>query len=332
LKNVEQAGAAGCTRLLVASQWTPTQSAVGTLLARRRELLQRARQSGVRTALLSASGWLVQWHEGSEAAVAAEWQRLRADPLQRSPLVMHSSTGPAVLRDAVQITSLHAPETPTDVARRLHALARDQEQGWSVAPAQIWQALVAPCRLGRAGVLGRLAPRTLLAVVSEKNEAVELVRRLAHQHRVDVSYQRYADCNLERGDVGAAYADVPRDAARITRVQALPRLVLEGGTLLLGVPHVDRLLVLLGTDASRGRALLTQVTGMLDTLPQTPEVQLVCRCPDALRHAREALESDPGWRGSLVAAQDSAFSAADLTAAMLDPSESEAPASAMSLA
>jgi hypothetical protein len=327
-----QAGAAGCTRLLVASQWTPGQSAVGALLARRRELLQRAEESGVRTALLYACGWLVQWHEGSEAAVVVEWQRLRADPLQRSAHLLHSSTGPAVLREAVQITSLHAPEAPTDVARRLYALARDQEQGWSVAPAQIWQALVAPCRLGRSGVLGRLAPRTLLAVVGEKNEAVELVRRLAQEHRVQIAYQRYADGNLERGDVGAAYADVPRGEAQVTRVQALPRQALEGGPLLLGVPHVDRLLVLLGTDVSRGRTLLTQVTGMVDTLPHAPEVHLVCRCPDALRHAREALEGGPGWRGSVVPVSGSALSVADLAGAMLDPGASEAPDSAMVLA
>jgi hypothetical protein len=324
-----QAGADGCTRLLVASHWTPGQSAVGALLARRQELLQRAGESGVRTALLYACGWLVQWHEGSAAAVAAEWQRLRADPLQRSAHLLHSSTGPAVLREAVQITSLHAQEAPTDVARRLYALARDQEQGWSLAPAQIWQALVAPCRLGRAGVLGRLASRTLLAVVGEKSEAVELVRRLAQEHRVQVAYQRYADCNLERGDVGAAYADVARDAARITRVQALPRQALAGGTLLLGVARVDRLLVLLGTDVSRGRALLTQVTGMLDTLPHAPEVHLVCRCPDALRHAREALEGGPGWRGSVVPASETALSVADLAGTMLDSGEREAPASAL---
>jgi hypothetical protein len=328
LTNVGQAPDMGCTRLLVASQWTPGRSAVGALLAGRQERLRRAGQSGVRTALLYACGWLVQWHEGSVAAVTAEWQRLRADPQQRNARLLHSSTGPAVLREAVQITSLHAPETPTDVARRLHAVVREQEQGGSMEPAQIWQVLGAPCRLGRH-VGGRVAPRELLAVAGEKNEAVDLVRLLAQEHRVQVAYQRYADGNLERGDVGAAYADMPRAGALITRVQALPRQALENGALLLGVAHIDRLLVMLGVDGRRGRALLAEVARLLHTLARAPEIQLVCRCPDALRHATDALDRIPGLRYSIVAAPGGARFGADVASAMLDTGASEAVASGM---
>ena len=322
-----------CSRLLAASQWTPGQSAVGALLARRREWRQRAGQSGVRTALLYASGWLVQWHEGSDSAVAAEWQRLRADPLLRNAHLLHSSTGPGVLREPVQLTSLHAPETPGDVAHRLHALAREQEQGWQAEPAQIWQALGAPCRLGRVGVLGRVGPRELLAVAGEDNEAVDLVRLLAQDHGVQVAYQRYADCNLERRDVGGAYADVPRAGNRVTRVQVLPRRALENGALLRGVAHIDRLLVMLGADGRRGRAMLAEVAQLLHTLPRAPEVQLVCRCPGALRHATNALDRVPGLRYSIVAAPGTARFGADLASGMLDAGARESvPQSGMAMA
>ena len=308
-----------CMRLLVASQWAPGQSAVGALLARRREWLQRAGQSGVRTALLYASGWLVQWHEGSEGAVAAEWQRVRDDPLLRNARLLHSSAGPAVLQAPVQLTSLHGLETPADVARRLHALAHEQEQGWVADPAHIWQALGAPCRLGRVGVLGRVGPRELLAVAGEDNEAVDLVRLLAQDHGVPVAYQRYADDNLERRDVGAAYADVPREGNRVTRVQALPRRALVGGApLLLGVSQIDRLLVMLGADGRRGRALLAEIAQLLHTLRRPPEVQLVCRCPGALRHATDALDRVPGLRYAIVAAPGTARFGADLAEEMLD--------------
>jgi hypothetical protein len=332
LTNEGHAADLGCTRLLVASRWTPGPSAVGALLASRQEWLRRAGQTGVRTALLYASGWLVQWHEGSVAAVASEWQRLRADPQQRNARLLHSSTGPAVLRQAVQVISLHAPETPTDVARRLHAVARDHEQGWSIAPAQIWQALGAPCRLGRVDARGRVAPRELLAVAGEKNEAVDLVRLLAQHHRVQVAYQRHADGNLERGDVGAAYADVPRAGARITRMQALPRQALESGALLLGVAHIDRLLVLLGVDGRRGRALLAEVARLLHTLERAPEIQLVCPCPDVLRHATDALDQVPGLRYSIIAAPGGARLGAEVASAMLDAGAGELVASGMLLA
>jgi hypothetical protein len=319
LTEIGESAGLRCTRLLGASQWAPGQSAVGALLARRREWRLRAGHSGVRTALLYASGWLVQWHEGSETAVAAEWERLRADPMLRNARLLHSSTGRCVLREPVQLSSLHAPETPADVARRLHALAREQEQGWTAEPAQIWQALGAPCRLGRVGVLGRVGPRELLAVAGEDNEAVDLVRLLAQDHGVQVAYQRYADGNLERRDMGAAYADVRREGNRITRVQALPWRALEGGALLmLGVPPIDRLLVMLGADGRRGRAMLAEVAQLLHTLPRAPEVQLVCRCPGALRHARDALDRVPGLRYSIVAAPGTARFGADLASGMLD--------------
>ena len=313
----DDALSAGCARLLCASQWTPDQSAVGALLARRGEWLQRTGRSGVRTALLYSSGWLVQWHEGAHSAVEAEWERVRADPHYRNARLLHRSRGAASLHEAVQLASLHDADRSTDVARRLHALAREHEEGWAAEPAQVWQALSAPCQLGRIGTLGFVARRDVVAVAAQDNEAVELVRLLAQERGVRMAYQRYAGSDLGRGDVGAAYADVPLDATVVTRVQALPRRALAPGVLLLGLRHVERLLVLLGSDGSRSRVLLGEVAQFLRALPRLPEVQLVCRCPHALAQAEALLATFPQLRPTFVDAPATARAGVALVADLL---------------
>jgi hypothetical protein len=323
MKTQDHAPAAGCARLLCASQWTPDQSAVGALLARRGEWLQRAGRSGVRTALLYSAGWLVQWHEGAHSAVEAEWERVRADPRYRNARLLHRSRGAASLHDPVQLASLHDADRPTDVARRMHALSREHEEGWSAEPMQVWQALSSPCQLGRIGTLGFVARRDVVAVAAQDNEAVELVRLLAQERGVRMAYQRYAGSNLERADVGAAYADVPMDATVVTRVQALPRRALAPGVLLLGLRHVEQLLVLLGSDGSRSRVLLGEVEQLLRALPRSPQVQLVCRCPQALAQAAASLATVPQLRLSLVEAPATARAGVALMADLLDGNASQ---------
>lgn len=273
-----------CARLLFASQWLTEGSAIQAMLSRRAEWVQRTQASGVRTALLYASSWLVQWHEGPVAAVQAEWERVRSHPLLRAARVLHRSSGAPALAEPVQLASLHASESPGDVARRLRAIERENGQGWAADPAGVWQALCAPCQLRPAGNIGFLDRRDLLAVVSEDNEAVDLARLLATEQELPLAYQRYAGSELHRGDVGTAFLDLSLDGGPATRLHALPRRALAGGLAMLGLRDVRTLLLLLGSDGERSAALLAQVERVLPALPRPPVVLVASRCP----YARDA--------------------------------------------
>jgi hypothetical protein len=297
---------ASCARMLVASLWSPGDSAVGALLAERWEWLLRAKATGVRSALLHTAGWRIHWHEGSDAAVDAEWQRVRADPRLRNPRLLHRSHGAGLLCEPVQVASLHDASSPTDVARRLHVLQREQDHGWDADPVQMWQALGAPCQLGQVGAAGAVGRREVLAVAGESHEATELARLLAQQRGQPLAYQRLAGSDFTRADVGAAYLDLPLSATATARVQCLPRRSLAGGVLMLGLRHVEHLVLLIGRDGGRVRALLADAALLLQSLPMPPRVTLLCRCPLLRTHAQAALAQLPPEVLSFVDADGSA--------------------------
>jgi hypothetical protein len=284
-----------CTRLLCATRWASSSSAVQELLAGRREWLARTAASGVRTALLHASGWLVRWHEGSAAAVDTEWRRLAGDPHRQGLLALHCSEGPPVLTAAVQVVSVHAGEGATDVEQRLRAILQDAQQGFRVHPLDLWQSLSAPVDASNGG----MAPRQhVLAIASEDNEAVEMVRLIGLVAGKRVVYQRYAGSSLKRADAGAAYLDVPIEGGGITRLQALPRRAFAAGAPLLGVRDVQTVFLMLGAHAERGRVLLQEVIRLLQGLPQAPAVFVAARCPDVRDAALEMLAAAGGLRVS----------------------------------
>lgn len=288
-----------CARLLCASQWLTDGSAIQSMLSDRGEWVQRTQASGVRTALLYASSWLVQWHEGPAEAVEAEWMRVRSHPLFRAARLLHRSTGPATLAEPVQLASLHAAEGAGDVARRLRAIERENGQGSTADPAGVWQALCAPSRLLPAGTL--VPDRCdVLALASEDNEAVELLRQLALEKDLPMAYQRYAGSELHRGDVGAAFLDLAVDGAPATRLHAMPRRALAGGLAMLGLRDVGTLLLLLGSEKERAGALLAQVERLLPALQRPPAVLVASRCPYARDAALRRLVVAAGPRGSVM--------------------------------
>ena len=69
----------GCVRLIGASLWSRTGSAVEHLLSLRSELARANDAQGLRCALLHSSGWLVQWFEGPAQAVDDAWDTARKD-------------------------------------------------------------------------------------------------------------------------------------------------------------------------------------------------------------------------------------------------------------
>jgi hypothetical protein len=281
---------APCTRLLCAVHQRPAGSAVEAMLAQRAALLERAASAGVHTAVLSTAGWLVHWLEGPNEAVHEACEQLRLDAGASRPILLHRSLGPAALREPVQIASLYA-EKGCDVARRLHYIAREHEQGWAAEPLEVWQALSAPCLVDSNGSLGFVGRREVLALASDDNEAIELVRSVAQHAGARIAYQRYAGSELRRCDVGAAYSDLAATLTTTIRVQALSRRALAAGIQLLGLGHVERLVLLVGRERTRARAVLAETARLLRGLDHPPLIHLVSTCDATRELAADALKA-----------------------------------------
>jgi hypothetical protein len=299
-----EADAADCTRLMCASQWFPLDSAVSALLAGRKSFLQRHERTGLRTGLLFASGWLVRWYEGTDAAVEEELERLQSDPHVHGLRLLHRSQGAGLLREGVQFATLHGGDDIEVVARRLRGVARERTQGWDAEPAEIWQALAAPCLLEHPGSLGFVGRRDVVAIASEDNQAYESVRVLARANRLRVAYQRFAGSELERADLGAAYVDLPLENSVVTRVHALPRRALATSVSMVGLRNVQCLLVLLGSREPRAQALLAEARELLASLPSPPAVVVAGRGSVTREEARDILGDAPMLSLEVLPAED----------------------------
>jgi hypothetical protein len=283
-----------CHRLLCAIPRRATGSAVESLLAQRGPLLEHAAVSGIRTALLFTAGWLVHWLEGPADAIEDAWLDLGRTSGAHRPLLLNRSRGSGVLDQPVQIASLQAERGP-EVGQRLHAISREHEERWSTEPLEIWQALSAPCLLDTTCSVGYVGRRQVVAVASDDNGAIDLVRSLAGVAGARVAYQRYAGSELQRADVGAAYADLAATRTVTIRVQALSRRAMAPGVRLLGLGHVQHLVLLVGTERTRARAVLQETARLLRALPRAPMIHIVSPC-EATRaisaHALQALAAN----------------------------------------
>ena len=302
-------GGADCVRLLCATHRIHSGSAVEAMLAQRAALLESAASTHVHTALLSTAGWLVQWLEGPEEAVNEAWEQLPRDAGAGRPMLLHRSRGPSSLGEPVQIASLHA-EKSSDVARRLHYIAREHEQGWAAEPVEVWQALSAPCLVDANGSLGFVGRRQVLAVASDDNDAIELVRSVAQQAGARIAYQRYAGSELRRCDVGAAYADLAASLTTTVRVQGLSRRALSAGIRLLGLGHVERLVLLVGRERTRARAVLAETARLLSALEHPPIIHVVSPCEATRELAADALKALVAAHHVIVEASASAAATA----------------------
>ena len=279
--------------MVCASRWRREGSAVEALLRLRPALLQQGLSNGARTALLSSHDWLVQWHEGLAEAVTAQRDMVQAELGLDAPRLLHGSFGPGTLPEPVQIASLQVMDQAADVARRLQFLERQHEQGWDAEPAEVWQALCAPCQLGnwKPTLVGR---REVVAVASEDNDAEELLRGLAARAGARVVYQRYAGSDVQRRDLGAAYMDLEHADSATTRVQALSRRALASGIDLLGLRQLDRLVVLLNPQTLGQPGLLDEIARLIGRLPLRPLVHLVSPCAATRAWGTQALRGGVG--------------------------------------
>src|SRR6185369_15771266 len=279
----------GCVRLIGASLWSRTGSAVDYLLSLRPELARANDAQGLRCALLHTSGWLVQWIEGPAEAVDQAWATAQKDSALRSPRLLHRSVGESKFTQPVHIATLHGKERATDVARRLHRVEQQAALGGRAEPHEIWEYLSAPSRFDQADAVASVGRRNLVAITSENNESIDLLRTIADQDRSAVTYQRFAE---EGGDVGAAYADVVRGRS-ITRLQALSRRALSQRLVRLGLSNLQCLVLLLGSRNSPTPNLVESAAALLAEAP-CPLVQVVGTDRDTLEQAANILGQLPG--------------------------------------
>jgi hypothetical protein len=280
--------------MLCASQWRQGGSAVEALLRLRPKLLQQAIDNGARTALLSSQGWLVQWHEGTPVAVAAQRDATQAAFALQAPRLLHGSHGAGHLSEPVQLAALQMADPAGDMIRRLQYLQRQHEEGWDAQPVDVWRSLCAPCQLPGSWRPGLVGAREVVALVSDDNDAVELLRGFSIEFGARLAYQRYAGSDLQRRDVGAAYMDVEGSGGALTRVHALSPRALGSGVDLLGMDRIDRFVLLVNPQSAQYSSLLGDVARMVGRLPSRPWVHVMCPCPASRASAAQQLRAACG--------------------------------------
>ncbi|HSI52519.1 MAG TPA: hypothetical protein VK981_01035 [Ramlibacter sp.] len=268
-------------------------SVVEQLLALREGLCRFNAKHGLRTALLYSGGWFLQWHEGSAAAIDAVLVQSDAHAGHAHQRVIHRTEGPASLTETLHIASLHSRDKPSDVARRLYSIERERELGWDAEPVEIWQCLSAPCLVARDDVVAAVARSHVVAVTSEFTESVDLIKAIGDRTRAPVSYQRFADGDLRKGDIGAAYVDVA-SGGQLTRVQALPRRGLDDNMITLSLRRMQCLVLLLGNRPRAAGMLAASVAHLLGGMPVPPAVRLVGACAETCAEAAGILAALPG--------------------------------------
>ncbi|MEO5672571.1 MAG: hypothetical protein ABIR26_17945 [Ramlibacter sp.] len=279
-------------RMMVASVCRMPGSVVEQLLGLREGICSFNASRGLRTALLYSKGWFVQWHEGSEAAIDKVWAVSQSHPGHAHQRLIHRSVGMPTLVKRLHIASLHNRDKPSDVARRLYSVERERELGWNAEPAEIWQALSAPCLVQANDVMAAVARGHVVAITSEYTESVDLIKAIAERTRAPVSYQRFADGEVRNGDIGAAYVDVAN--GQMTRLQALSRRALDDSMVRLSLERMQCLVLLLGNRPRAAAKLVETVADFLQQVPGAPAIRLIGPCRGTCDEVTEALAARRG--------------------------------------
>ncbi|MDB5873935.1 MAG: Sensors of blue-light using [Ramlibacter sp.] len=280
-------------RMMVASVCRMPGSVVEQLLGMREAICRFNAPRGLRTAVLYSGGWFLQWHEGSATAVDEAWAQSEMHPGHAHQRLIHRSAGPATLVKRLHIATLHSRDKPNDVARRFYSIERERELGWIAEPAEIWQCLSAPCLVQAGDVMAAVSRSHVVAVTSEFTESVDLIKSIGERARAPVSYQRFADGDIRKGEIGAAYVDLT-NGGQMTRLQALSRRCLDDGMVKLSLRRLQCLVLLLGNRPRQTATLALSVAGLLEGMEAPPAVRLVGPCPDICDEAAAALGAVPG--------------------------------------
>jgi hypothetical protein len=259
----------------------------------------------VRAVLVYQSGWFLHWFEGPAAEVRELLDRLGADTRHKELRVLHRSRGRRFLPTAWSMMLSGSPEPAALFGKRVEDLHRQFQAGTQYAPTSVLRRLATPVRIvGQQGPADPEAFHRICAVASG-NEAFDLVRWLARQHRAGVTTKRVAG---ESGhDSGSDYVEWML-GEHPCRVIAVARTALLHGLARVFMPDWPHLLLLFSGDERRDDALMDRVRLACHHLPQPPE--LVGVAPDVASQQRMAHAAHADGlsyhNAGLMAPQDSA--------------------------
>jgi hypothetical protein len=109
-------------------------------------------------------------------------------------------------------------------------------------------------------------------------------------------------------------------------VQALSRRALAAGVGVLGLGHVEQLVLLVGRERIRARAVLTETARLIRGLERPPTIHLVSPCEATRDLAAAALESMATLHGAAVHPSENASSTLSaILESLMQPAPAAAP-------
>lgn len=262
------------TRLICASVSKVEGSVMDQLFEVRDALEQRPAPARVHAALMHASGWFVLWLEGPAAEVEAERERAAQDSRNANQIVIHHSTGPALLDESFVAAAVQGTDTPAAFARRIHRIRDDHKRGLDRGPDQAWKLLQSPCMLAHAPGEWRRPQRLVAMVAADDMPSVETLRKLGDRFDTPVVYQRFAGPKSRTIDSGVAYVDIA-NGAQVHRVRLLSRRALARPMLRRCLGGADAFVVLVGQRPSATVSLASTVATAVRSLPPAVVIYLV---------------------------------------------------------
>ena len=226
------------------------------------------RAHGIRVALLSMSGWFVQWIEGASDGVDALLVRVASDTRHHGLTVLHRSEGaPRLFRPWIG-SMVQSSESDHQIHVRVMAQLARYEQGESAEPAEVWLRLSAPPAPDMPRPHGR-NPRVML-LSAQGTQGFGFLAWLAQQERRILVRRRFAGGVDDVPDVESDYVDLPAFGSRGLRLVANARKGLAMGMTHAFLPDYAAIVLLLDGTEARNQRLVDRVLEATRQAHHTP--------------------------------------------------------------
>jgi len=301
------------SRLIYASMSLVQGSHLDEMQRIREHAEARNQQHGLRVALLSMSGWFVEWIEGADEAVQALIQRVVRDPRHHGLKVIHRSVGRPRLFMPWSGAIVQSPERTDAFGLRVFELLERHERGESLEPASIWLTLCSPPMADMPAPLGSY-PRVML-LSARGSRAFELLTWLAAKHRQPLVRRRFTGSMADVRDVESDYLDIPGPGGSGLRLIANARKALAMGMTHAFLPDYGAVVLLLDADPALNHHLADRVVEACRQVHHCPLILCVGApgvTDDALRERVE--RQGLAWLGAPTASDDPGLT--DLWAAL----------------
>jgi hypothetical protein len=273
----------------------------------------RNQQHGLRVALLTMSGWFVEWIEGPDEAVQALMQRVVRDPRHHGLKIIHRSVGRPRLFMPWSGAIVQSPERTDAFGLRVFELLERHERGESLEPASIWLTLCSPPMANMPAPLGSY-PRVML-LSARGTRAFELLTWLAAEHRQPLVRRRFTGSMADARDVESDYLDIPGPGGGGLRLIANARKALAMGMTHAFLPDYGAVVVLLDAEPVLNQNLVDRIVEACRQVHHCPLIVGVGALSVTDEALRDQVERQGlAWQGAPTASE--APGPADLWAAL----------------